>query len=322
MGLPPKYAPPFPWFGGKSRIAARVWSLLGNPPNYIEPFFGAGAVYFLRPHPHQLATLNDKDGFVANFWRATQADPAAAARWADNPVFENDLHARHAWLVEHSAELRARLEGSPDYFDPKIAGWWAWGVSCWIGGGFCSGQGPWRVVEGKLIKTETAGQGVNRQLVHLGDAGRGVNRKRAHLQAYFADLAERLAPARVCCGDWQRVCGPTPTIKNGVTGVFLDPPYALSQRDKDLYRVEATETLGTAVQTWALSNGGNPWLRIVLAGLEGEYPDLTDAGWRVIAWKADGGYSRQNRKKPNLNRTLERLWVSPHCLSGEDDGLA
>lgn len=33
---------PFPYFGGKSRVAPLVWQRLGNPINYIEPFFGSG----------------------------------------------------------------------------------------------------------------------------------------------------------------------------------------------------------------------------------------------------------------------------------------
>jgi len=41
---------PFPWFGGKSRCAPVVWRALGNVPNYVEPFFGSGAVLFSRPH--------------------------------------------------------------------------------------------------------------------------------------------------------------------------------------------------------------------------------------------------------------------------------
>ena len=44
--------------------------------------------------------------------------------------------------------------------------------------------------------------------------------------AYMRELAERLRKVRVCCGDWSRVCGPSVTIKHGITGVFLDPPYA------------------------------------------------------------------------------------------------
>jgi DNA adenine methylase len=74
------------------------------------------------------------------------------------------------------------LEGDPDYHDPKIAGWWVWGISCWIGSGFCSGDGPWWVDDKrKLVHLGTNGQGVNRKLVHLGDNGRGVNRQLVHL---------------------------------------------------------------------------------------------------------------------------------------------
>lgn len=29
---------PFPWFGGKSKVAQEVWRRLGNVPNYRELF--------------------------------------------------------------------------------------------------------------------------------------------------------------------------------------------------------------------------------------------------------------------------------------------
>lgn len=32
---------PFPWFGGKRRVAAQVWAALGAVDNYIEPFAGS-----------------------------------------------------------------------------------------------------------------------------------------------------------------------------------------------------------------------------------------------------------------------------------------
>src|SRR3990167_9235752 len=170
---------PFPWFGAKARIASLVWSRLGDVPNMVEPFFGSGAVLLGRPHPAKLETVNDKDGFVSNFWRATIADPHAVAAHADWPVNENDLHARHIWLLNRRAELTARIEGDPDYYDAKIAGWWVWGICCWIGGGWCSGNGPWQSVDGKMTKREDGG--TKRQLVHLGSQGLGVHRQRVHL---------------------------------------------------------------------------------------------------------------------------------------------
>ena len=82
---------PFPWFGGKSRAASLIWERLGDVPNYVEPFFGSGAVLLNRPTDPGIETVNDKDGFVANTWRAIAADPDAVAHWADWPVNENDL---------------------------------------------------------------------------------------------------------------------------------------------------------------------------------------------------------------------------------------
>ena len=133
--------PPFPYFGGKSSIAPLVWERFGLVRNYVEPFMGSLAVLMQRPQPFEgTETVNDLDGFLANFWRATQHDPEAVAFYADWPVNENDLHARHIWLVGQRESITARLEGDPDWFDAKVAGWWVWGACCWIGSGWCSGN--------------------------------------------------------------------------------------------------------------------------------------------------------------------------------------
>ena len=128
---------PFPWYGGKSLAAPLVWRAFGNVPNYVEPFFGSGAVLLARPHAPKVETVNDKDGMISNFWRAVQKDPEEVARWCDYPVNEADLRARHKWLVEKGAPLIDRLFDDPDFSDAKIAGWWVWGISAWIGNGWC-----------------------------------------------------------------------------------------------------------------------------------------------------------------------------------------
>src|SRR6202040_598276 len=103
-----------PWFGGKSRVADLVWERFGYVPNYVEPFFGSGAVLLARPHEPCIETVNDLDCFVANFWRAVQQDPEAVAHWADSPVNEADLHARHQWLANRE-EFREKMKTDPDY---------------------------------------------------------------------------------------------------------------------------------------------------------------------------------------------------------------
>ena len=326
------YAPPFPYFGGKSSIASVVWEAIGECENYVEPFFGSGAVLFLRPGgAGRVETVNDADGFVANFWRAMQRNVDAVAEHADNPVNECDLHARHMWLLGQRERITERLMGDPDFYDAKAAGWWCWGLCCWIGSGWCSGRGPWEAVDGVLTDTRqrphlgnagqgvnrtrphlSAGQGVNRQLPHLGDAGRGG------LREYLAAFADRLARVRVCCGDWQRVCGPSPTFKHGTTGVFLDPPYAdTAKRASDLYAVDC-EQVAHRVREWAIDAGKRPDMRIVLAGYEGEHAMPSD--WRVHEWKAAGGYGSQGDDKEaagRANASKERLWFSPACVDAE-----
>lgn len=44
-----KLKAPFPYFGGKSRVASIVWERFGDIANYVEPFFGSGAMLIARP---------------------------------------------------------------------------------------------------------------------------------------------------------------------------------------------------------------------------------------------------------------------------------
>ncbi|HUW30949.1 MAG TPA: hypothetical protein VM223_05000, partial [Planctomycetota bacterium] len=129
---------PFPWFGGKSRVSHLVWPRFGDPLNYVEPFAGSLAVMLGRPTIPRTETVNDKDCFLANFWRALQADPAGVAKYADWPVNEADLHSRHIGLVNDGMIITWRCYDDPDFYDVKVAGWWVWGISCWIGNGWCT----------------------------------------------------------------------------------------------------------------------------------------------------------------------------------------
>ena len=317
---------PFPWFGGKRKVAAAVWERFGTVRNYVEPFFGSGAVLLGRPNVEGNETINDLDGYVANFWRAVKASPDVVAEWADNPVNENDLHARHVWLLKQRETLQARLEGDPDFYDAKIAGWWVWGMACWIGSGFCSGNGPWWAdEEGKLVHLGNNGRGVNRKLVHLGN-GQGVNRQLVHLGdngqgdrhaalvEWMRDLAARLERVRVASGDWSRVCGPSVTFKHGLTAVFLDPPYAdTASRTADVYREDSLD-VAHAVREWAIENGKNPLLRIALCGYEGEHEMPAD--WSVHAWSAGEGFGAQAAERSG-NGKRERIWFSPACEGGK-----
>jgi hypothetical protein len=126
---------------------------------------------------------------------------------------------------------------------------------------------------------------------------------------YLYGLAERLRRVRVCCGDWTRVLGPTPTEKLGLTGVFLDPPYGHAERQDDLYAED--HDVAADVREWAIANGDNPLLRIALCGYDGEHmmPDT----WEAVAWKAPGGYGSQGNGTGRANAEREMVWFSPAC---------
>lgn len=336
---------PFPWFGGKSRVADIVWERFGNVPNYVEPFAGSLAVLLGRPSEPHTETVNDKDAYLSNFWRAVALAPQETASHADWPVSEADLLARHRWLMSTGSQRLQELKTNPEFYDPKVAGWWVWGLCSWIGSGWCVQRGEGNQPT-QIPHLGNAGRGINRKLSHLGSAGRGsdVHQKRPHLMTngkginairsmdwaarpalgtngqginagrisnllgYFEALSNRLRSVRICCGEWDRVLGESVTIKHGVTGVFLDPPY--SSERADCYSVE--DDCSAAVREWAITNGNNTDLRIALCGYDGEHvmPD----SWACVPWKARGGYGSQSDGRGRDNSAKERIWFSPHCL--------
>ncbi len=358
-----KLKAPFPWFGGKSRCAHIVWDRFGNAPNFVDPFCGSLAVPLLRPHLPRTETFNDRDCYLANFWRAVSHDAEQVAHFANWPVNEADLHARHKWLVDQ-AQFRDRMMSDPDYFEPKIAGWWVWGISQWIGSGWCS-RPEWmgRTLPGRAPRGVHSDKWRRRNLTHssnwhkrvsVGRGGRGVHRKsptfkralgcgvlrtehrpprqlpdvsgesgatgrgvnagyvRNNLIDYMLALQERLRYARICCGDWRRILGPSPTTCIGVTAVLLDPPYSQeADRDSSIYNAEDLKVARDVAQ-WAREHGNNPKLRIALCGYEGEHK--MPRNWTCFAWKANGGYGNQASGRGRENARRERIWFSPHCL--------
>lgn len=129
---------PFPYIGGKTRVAPEIWRRFGDVKNYVEPFFGGGAVLLNRPGlgSNRIETVNDIDSLLANFWRSLKLHPRKLANVADYPVSELDLHARHSWLMNRREEIAEKMRADEGWCDPKVAAWWVWGISQWIGGGW------------------------------------------------------------------------------------------------------------------------------------------------------------------------------------------
>ena len=228
-------------------------------------------------------------------------------------MHELEIHAWHKKLVKLIPYVKARLEADPLWFHPVIAGRWVWGLSAWIGSGWCH-------VESK-------------QMPHLGgsglDQGCGVHNgeNRTHLYEVFRALSERLRHVRVTCGDFERILSPVITWKHGTTGVFLDPPYPPDAgSSKAVYgRSDEREVFDRAFR-YCVENGHDKRLRIAFCYYDGTPVDGQDVStklrtlrWDVVPWKARGGYGGQSGTNENAAR--ERIAFSPGCIREKQRSL-
>lgn len=248
--------PPFPWFGGKSRAAATVWSRLGTVSAYYEPFAGGLGVLLGRPNPTGNEYVGDSDAFVANFWRALSADPDEVRRHVRWPMIEHDFRARVRWLSGPGTSIVERILDDPDWYDSRIAGWWAWVV--------CASLHPTRWPT-------------------IGDHARGLNGRLDDDEwaLRWRRLTDRVRHLHVRTS-WQAALRDEPT--KGPKGVFFDPPYKLTAREDRLYRSEVHDELHDEIEAWCLARAGDPAWRIVCAGHDNDF-DLPD--WEIATWGTD-----------------------------------
>lgn len=304
---------PYPWFGGKKMVAETVWERFGDVANYVEPFFGGGAMLLNRPawHTGRTETVNDINAWLTNFWRAVKADPDAVAYYASDPVNELDLHSRGDWLFyrrDYVGFVEA-MRSDPEYYDAKSAGWWVWGQCAWIGTGWGRMDDKKQPLVARQLPRLSGYTGVNRQLPHTDNVGAGITdtSRKADITRYMRSIAERVSKTYIVCGDWKRVTSDTITVDNGLTGMFLDPPY-IDGCNTGVYGENNTD-VRAEVREYAIANGDR--MRIALCCYEGEHE--MPATWECYRWKANGGYASQGDGKNN-NCKRETIWFSPMCL--------
>ena len=275
---------PFPYFGGKQYLAATVWQHLGNVSNYIEPFAGSLGVYLQAPYQPKYVTLNDADALLVNAWRMLKYEPnETLLDFFDRPISEIDLQAWHLRLLVARADggLSAALRSDPHCYDAELGAAWIWGANVFIG----SRWGAKYQQAKPRTQADTA------------------TPKKAQLDY----IRQRLASARILCGDWSRtVSSYSDTTRNGLTGVYLDPPYGESGIDVD-YAVGGNQNsdILDGVLAWAFEHGDNPEMRIIISKYDAT-PNLPE-GWVEISKKANKGYGSVDNAK------RERMLISPHC---------
>ena len=306
-------------YGGKRRLAPAIWERLGNPQVYAEPFAGSLACLLARPGgAGQREVVCDLDGGIANWWRAVTANPEQVAFWADHPTIHQDLTARHTWLRSWFAEHRDQLSADPEFYDPKVAGWWVWGISLWIGGSWCHVSTEVR----PHVDASGGGRGVSAQStvgkrphVKSHSGGQGVSAQtttRPDLIDWFSELQTRLKSVVVLNRGWESALTPTmiqqtPSGANATVGVLLDPPYRLDTgRNGGIYVGDDTgDSTDVAVESyrWAVEHGDS--YRIAYCCHEHDF--VVPDGWTQIT-KSLAGIRNAER-----SHVQDQIMFSPAC---------
>ena len=291
-------APLFPYFGGKRRWANEIWDHLGNPKVYSEPFAGSLAVLLRRPGgAGKLEIITDTNSLLVNFWRAVQVDPESVSRWASTPTFQDDLNARHRWLVEWRDNGGSeRVIEDADYYDAKCAGWWVWGIKRWLGPKWCPTDG----IEAN-------------QVPHICDHGAP-----SYIRDYLTILQRRLERVVVLNRPWQSAV--TDAVlqqsmeSNPSVGIFMDPPYMKDtegrKREYRYYGVNDPTDAAVTAYEWAIDNGVK--YRIAYACAAGDFP--VPHGWKYKT-ASMGGMQRKSDRD-------DCIMFSPACRKEKQIGLS
>lgn len=267
--------PAFAYYGGKSRLAPWIASLLPPHRVYVEPFAGSAAVLLAKPRsPHEI--LNDVDGDVVRFYRVLRDQPEDLER-----VCALTPYARDEFDACHPATTSGELD------DLELARRW------------------WARSSMSFAQTGTGATGFSSSIV------RGANNARsmANRVYRFQAVAERLSGVTIENRDAIDVLD---RYDSPDAVAYLDPPYAAETRTSyrdgrrpggDYAHEFADEDDHRALAAAAREYSGT----VVLSGYPGPlYEELFD-GWsridRSVVRHASNGRGR-------TATVTESLWVN------------
>jgi DNA adenine methylase len=190
---------PISYYGGKQNLVQEILALIPTHEQYIEPFFGGGAVFFAK-HPSKNECIND-----LNFWAITFYECVKCYFDDLNLRIQATLHSEH-WHEIAGQVLKAIPPPLADTYyskEEKIAIAWAFWVQC-------------NMSFGNNIFSGFA-------FSNLGDASVTTNKKRSFTDQY----SKRLENAELFCRDAINII----KLKDGKDSFFyIDPPYVSSDQ--------------------------------------------------------------------------------------------
>ena len=278
-------ATPFPWLGGKSRLAKTIVSFLTPHTTYVEPFGGAANVLLVK-EPSKVEVYNDASGLLTNFFRVLQ-----------DPIQRASLMGRLRYMP-HSRLEYARARSHLNDPDPVMQAWGFFVAQCQgiSGGGSLEGRGA---RDWGYSRTHNQAQSFRNHVEKL------------------PIIAERLLAVHVEHGDGvdvvQRWDAPD-------TFFYIDPPYADATRTnkksgRSTYHHEIDDG-GQQLLVNALSRIQG---KAILSGYQTPlYRPLEDAGWERLEYAMDLAaaarvktFHTMGANGKNRRKRIECLWMSP-----------
>lgn len=265
--------PPAPYYGGKTRLAPWIVSLMSPHQRYVEPFAGTASVLLAKPRC-RLEVLNDVDGDVVTFFRALRDRPDELER-----ACRLTPYARDEFL-----ECREPAEDLDDL--ERARRWW-----CRVTQGFNSSPGRWATGWSLSVRRGTSEPVTAANLVDR-----------------FEAIADRLRTVAIENTDAVDLI---PRFDDEDTVIYCDPPYlgetrrgrerrnAVHDYAHDMLTEDEHRRLADAL----LQARGH----VLLSGYESELYDELYDGW----WRADHRVVRNadsRRGDPDLSHATEVVW--------------
>lgn len=279
---PSRAMAPFPWYGGKGKMAKRILPLIPPGKVYVEPYCGAASLFWHR-RPAEVEVLNDLHGEIVNLFRVLQ----------DRRQFVRLRH-RLTWTPYSFDEFKRALAG--EEHDP-VGRAWAFFVRQGQGfSGLAKSPGNWS-------RAFVSNRGM------VANASRW--RARIGMLRHWHDRLTRVQidnrDAIECIRYWD----------SPDTVFYLDPPYVHETRVKggrNSYEHEMSDRQHEALIATLLEIRG----RAVLSGYESRlYQPLEYAGWKRhefttashAAGKCRGMKIRGTGAATEYARRVEVVWV-------------
>lgn len=243
--------------GGKARIAEWIISHFPLHKVYCEPFFGSGAVFFQKA-PTRIETINDINGDVVNLFRVCRDFPDELAR-----VIALTPFAREEYMscYERSDDPVEQARRTLVRFHQSFAT-------------AAKSKNSWRNVQ------KWSGPCVANEWSRVPEIIKGVAGRLKHAQIENIDALELI----------RRYDSPD-------TLLYLDPPYPLSLREKNLYHNEMTDDQHIELLELVKKSKS----KIVLSSYDNELYNQALQGWETAEKKTIAQFGLNRTEKIYMN---------------------